>query len=202
MTIGLLSQGRWAEVETPLAEGEALALRHGHVWSQFLLLMSRGWLGLSRPDAVDAFERSADQLARFADSSGFRLSFPRSHVCLGLAAWWRGRLEEAPAHFEAGVRAQLPVIFNDEAWAASLLFRARTGDVSEASPRRTTEFLRPPEGVDLPASVWVPLCDRQALVVLGQFGEAAQFPRRWRPTTAAARCCDGWTGACIRRCWP
>lgn len=179
LTISLISQGRWSEAERPLAEGEVLAVRLGHVWSQFLLLMSRAWLGLARPDAVDAFERCADQLARLTDVSDFGLSFSRSRVWLGLAAWWRGRLDEAPAHFEAAVQTNLPVFFNDEAWAASLLFRARTGDVSgaEALLAERPEFLQLPEaGSTCPLGVWDRIsATAEALVVLGRLGEAAQF---------------------------
>jgi DNA-binding winged helix-turn-helix (wHTH) protein/tetratricopeptide (TPR) repeat protein len=179
LAISLLSQGRWAEVEAPLAEGEGLAFRIGHVWSQVPLLMSRAWLGLSRPNAVDEFERCADQLARLTEGSNFGLSFSRSQAWLGLAAWWGGRLEEAPAHFEAGVRAQLPALFTGEAWAASLLFRARTGDVSgaEALLGERPEFLRlPDEGVAFPLAAWDRIsATAEALVVLGRHSEAAQF---------------------------
>ena len=185
MAISLLSQGRWAEVEAPLAEGEALAFRIGHVWSQVPLLISRAWLGLARPDAVDEFERCADQLARLTQGSDFGLSFARSRAWLGLAAWWRGRLEEAPAHFEAGLRAQLPAIFTSEAWSAALLFRARTGDVSgaEALLAERPEFLRLPDnGATWPIAAWDRIsATAEALVVLGRFDEAARF----HPTLAA-----------------
>ena len=179
LAISLLSQGRWAEVEAPLAEGEGLAFRIGHVWSQVPLLMSRAWLGLARPDAVDEFERCADQLARLTEGSDFGLSFARSRAWLGLAAWWRGRLEEAPAHFEAGVRAQLPALFTGEAWAALLLFRARTGDVTgaEALLAERPEFLRLPQaGSTCPLAAWDRIsATAEALVVLGRLSEAAQF---------------------------
>lgn len=149
-------QGRFETGHRLGAEGDALALRVGNWPAWVFANRPHMYLQFAREPSLDWYEEDGRRALELGEELGFEWLLALGHTRLGLAAFWRGRWEEALEHTEdasridirgavAGYDARIMYMHaylghRDEALAIGERIRARFAVAGRPNPSTSLTF--------------------------------------------------------------
>jgi len=166
--------GRIDEVARIGEELEPLATRLGYLFALLFAERTRGFRDFMLTGDIDKYEEFAKHDLEFGRSIGSPW-LSNSYAFLGLVDFWRGRWEEALAHFQEAVKLDPPGAMCGAGWCFLFLGKAYAGDREGAfaMPEQQRDNLPRPSRANT-IGAWTMLFSVvEGLAVLGARDEAA-----------------------------